>query len=187
MRRLLTITLLAILLFNWVGYRLLSHLLEQRANARLELSLDNNQYNEEELIELRIPINLPYSTDWKEFQRIDGEIRLGDVLYKYVKRKVEHGQLVLLCLPNKSKMAVQTARDKFFMLVNDLQHESQSKDNKVPAGHNFKNLFTEYWQQENNWVLAGFDGAIQEYGPVPSYGCLSADILPPSQPPELPG
>ncbi len=184
MRRLITILLSAILLFNWVGYRLLSHWLEQRASEHLEASLDNNDYDESELVEVRVPINLPYSTDWKEFQRIDGEIRLGDVLYKYVKRKVEHGQLVLLCLPDKSRMAVRTARDKFFLLVNDLQQESHSKDAKVPSGHSFKNLFTEYWQQDNNWVLAGLDGAIQEYGPVPSFSCLSATVLPPSQPPD---
>lgn len=185
MRKPLTILLLAILVFNWVGYRLVSQWLEAHVNRTLEVSLDKNEYNEEDLVEIRVPINLPYSTDWKEFQRIDGEVRLGDVLYKYVKRKVENGQLVLLCLPNKSKMAVQTARDKFFLLVNDLQQESQSKDNsKVPTGHSFKSLFTEYWQNDDNWVFAGCDGIIQVYGPVPSEGCLSAFILPLLQPPD---
>lgn len=185
MKRFVAITLLALLTFNWVGYRFVTAWMEEQVNKELEARLDNNDYNEEELIEVRVPIQLPYQNDWKEFQRIDGEIRLGDVLYKYVKRKIEGGQLVLLCLPNKAKMAVQTSRDRFFMLVNDLQHETGSKDGKVPAAKSLKTPLTEYFTQENNWAIAHLVADLQEYGPVPANDCcLSASILPPAQPPD---
>lgn len=153
MKRIASILLLGILFFNWFGYRLLSDFLQQQANTQLEAQLDNNSYDESQLIEMRVTLNLPYQTNWSEFERVDGEIEIDGILYKYVKRKVENGQLVLLCLPNEAKMRLQTARDDFFKLVNDLQQSTQNK--KSNTGTTALNSFsTEYWQEKNNWQIA---------------------------------
>jgi hypothetical protein len=58
---------------------------------------------------------------------------------------VEKGQLVLLCIPNHSKTHLATARDEFFMLVNDLQHNGHSKSTDKQA-NTMKSPVTEYWQ-----------------------------------------
>jgi hypothetical protein len=183
MRKLLTILLLSLLVFNWVGYRLLSQYLEDRSNLKLEAQLDQQQYNEEDLIEIRIPVNLPYQNDTREFERIDGEITLGDVHYKYVKRKIENGQLVLKCIPNETKMALQTARDRFFALVNDLQQKGQHKDSKAP-GLSFKSLFNEYCEQQNNYSISS--PAIKEniFAVKDAKEYNSATILPATPPPD---
>jgi len=44
-----------------------------------------------------------------------------------VKRRYVDGNLELLCIPNKAATKIQSARDEFFKLVNDLQHPGQSK------------------------------------------------------------
>lgn len=153
MKRVASILLLGILFFNWFGYRLLSDFLQEQANVQLEAQLDENNYDESQLIEMRVTLDLPYQTNWKEFERVDGEIEIDGVLYKYVKRKVENGQLVLLCLPNEAKMRLQTARDDFFKLVNDLQHSSSNKKSTMPATA-MNSFSTEYWQEKNNWQIA---------------------------------
>ena len=150
MKRAAAILLLLIFLFNWFGYRLLSDYLQHRSDTRLELQLDQQQYNEASLIEIRVPLNMPYQTVSSNFERYDGEIEFDGIHYKYVKRKVEKGELVLLCLPNENRMRLQSARDEFFKLVNDLQQSSQEKN---PASGSIKNPVTEYWQQQNNWQL----------------------------------
>lgn len=109
----------------------------------MQSTVEANKYNDEDLVEIRVPLNLPYQTDWKEFQAYDGEIKVDGVDYRYVKRKVEHGQLVLLCIPNHSKTHLGTARDQFFMLVNDLQHNGHSKSDGKTL-HIIKNPVTEY-------------------------------------------
>ena len=60
MKRAAAILLLIIFLFNWFGYRLLSDYLQHRSDTRLESQLDQNQYNEASLIEIRIPLNMPH-------------------------------------------------------------------------------------------------------------------------------
>jgi len=137
--------LIAILLFNWVGYRLVTTILQEQADNQLQASVETNRYSDEDLLEIRVPLNLPYQTDWKEFQPYDGSIKVEGVDYRYVKRKVEHGQLVLLCIPNHSKTHLATARDQFFMLVNDLQHNGHSKSSGKQAPV-LKSPVTEYWQ-----------------------------------------
>jgi len=158
MKRAAAILLLSIFLFNWFGYRLLSDYLQHRSDTQLEAQLDQQQYNEASLIEIRVPLNMPYQNVSSSFERYDGEIEFNGIHYKYVKRKVENGELVLLCLPNQNKMQLQNARNEFFKLVNDLQNSSQ-KD--TPPASSIKNPVTEYWQQQNNWQLAAL--AIQQH------------------------
>ena len=103
--------LLLLLAFNWVGYRLLTGFMESKADIALEAKIDNSDYDESSLIEIRVPLNAPYLSDNStEFERYDGELELDGVHYKYVKRKVVNGELVLLCLPNKSKTELQNSR-----------------------------------------------------------------------------
>jgi len=60
LRKIAAILLLLILLFNWVGYRLFSDFLMHRADIRLEARLDKNDFREDELVEIKIPLHLPY-------------------------------------------------------------------------------------------------------------------------------
>ena len=102
------------------------------------------------LIEIRVPLNAPYLSDnTTEFQRYDGELELDGVHYKYVKRKVVNGELVLLCLPNKSKTELQNSREEFFKLVNDLNQTQNKKSNSS----NFKSITTEYKKENNAWAI----------------------------------
>lgn len=153
MKKLLAILLLFLLFFNWYGYRLLSAYLQAASDTTLEAKLDKNEYEESQLIELRIPINLPYHNDWTGFERYSGDIEIDGVHYKYVKRKVEKGELVLMCLPNNEKQLLQTARDNFFKLVNDLQQNDSGKKSEKNSANAFKGLFAEYQQEKNNWTV----------------------------------
>jgi hypothetical protein len=129
------------LLFNWCGYRWVMNVMQDRADLRLEAKLDRNDYDESELIEIRVPVNMPYQTDWASFERYDGEVEVNGIHYKYVKRKVENGQLVLKCIPNKAKQALETAKTDFFKGTNNLQPESPQKSS-VPQS--VKNLLSEF-------------------------------------------
>ena len=182
-KKLAAILLLLILAFNWYGYRLLSAYLEHQAAAEIEARLDLNHYNDEELIEFRVPLNLPYQTNWKEFERFDGEVEIDGVHYKYVKRKVEDGKLVVLCIPNETKMKLQTARDEFFKLVNDLSQPAK-KGEKNSTGV-FKSFTSEYWQSISEWTLTGPGTDIQHRYNTPEFNILSGILLCSEQPPDI--
>lgn len=154
MKQIASILLLGLLFFNWYGYRIVSDYLQKQSDTKLEARLDNNDYDESQLIELRVPINLPYHNDWKGFERYNGEIEINGIHYKYVKRKIEKGDLVLLCLPNNEKKLLQSARDNFFKLVNDLQQNNSGKKSPNSNSFSFKSLFTDYQQEKNNWTIS---------------------------------
>jgi hypothetical protein len=101
--------------------------MKTQANKQLEVALDNNHYDESQLIELKVPVNLPYQTSWSSYQRYDGEIEIGGVKYKYVKRKLANDTLYLKCIPNTKEMKLQTAKNDFFKLTNDLAQNQNPK------------------------------------------------------------
>ena len=181
MKRIAAILLLVLFLFNWFGYRLLSDYLQHRADAKLEARLDKNDYDESQLIKVKMPLNLPYQNNWSDYERFDGEVEIDGVHYKYVKRKIEDGQLVLLCLPNETKMQLQSAKDDFFKLVNDLQNPSQNKNSN--NGHSAKSPVTEYWQQNTNWQLEALAQQPAQNGhsinDPPAIPYLSSPVQPP--------
>jgi hypothetical protein len=116
------------LLFNWFGYRLLTAYLEDKANVQLEVQLDENNYEESQLIALKVPVtHLSYYNNSREFERVDGNIIIGGVQYKYVKRRIFNDSLEVLCMPDQVAMKFQTLKNDFFKLVNDLRHPGQGK------------------------------------------------------------
>jgi hypothetical protein len=128
LKKLAAIFLLTFMVFNWFGYRLLTNTLEGRANDQLLAQLDQNTYDESELISIKVPLaSLPYFSSSINYHRIDGEIEINGIPYKYCKSRIYMDSLEMLCFPNQGVMKIQTARNEFFKLVNDLQLTGQGK------------------------------------------------------------
>jgi hypothetical protein len=103
--------------------------MQDHQTAILESKLDRDQYNDDELISIKTPMNLPYYTNSKNYERAYGSVELNGVVYEYVKRRVYQDTLELLCLPNKTKTDLLSAKNEFFKLSIDgaiSQKESKS-------------------------------------------------------------
>jgi hypothetical protein len=128
LRKIATILLLGILLFNWIGYRLYSSYVENETSRQFEAQLDINKYNEQELISVKIPeTHLSEYTNSKSFQRVDGQVEIKGIVYSFVKQRLYNDTLEFLCVPNHSLTNIQKANNDYFKLVNDLQHSGQNK------------------------------------------------------------
>jgi len=159
--------------------------MQHKTNENLEALLDSNSYDDAQLVELKIPLHLPYQTNRTTFERYNGEIELNGRLYKYVKRKVVNDTLYLMCIANTKKMHLETARNDFFKLSNDLNQTNNSKktDNSLSV---FKSLQIVY----NNSVFdhhINSPFAFQEnfWLPAKTKSLLSSIHLSPEQPPDL--
>ena len=133
MKRIASILLLGILLFNWGGYRLFSDYFENKADMQLQAALDKNQYNESDLIRIKVAASLPYGSSSEQYERVDGSIDINGVNYTYVKRRFYQDSLELLCIPNTAKASIKNARDEFAKLANDFVLNNNSK--KAPSHH----------------------------------------------------
>lgn len=144
--------MILLLFFNWYGYRIMISAMTKDADRRLESQLDNNDYAESDLLEMRVAINMPYQTSQMEFERHYGEIEIDGKYYTYVKRKIEDGFLILKCIPNSSKEKIKAAGNDFFKMANGLDQDQPGK--KQEGNSSFaKNFWSEYDGQENNVCL----------------------------------
>jgi len=156
-----------------------------KANTQLEARLDNNQYKDSQLIELKVPIHLPYQTSWAAYERYDGEIEIDGMLYKYVKRKVANDTLYVMCIPNPKKMHLETAKNDFFKITNDLMQNGNSKKSDNSKTISFKNLQGEYddYSFQLNTIIPCSN--LRYNWPAPnSKNLLSTPHISPEQPPD---
>ena len=118
MKKALSIFLLFVFLFNTVGYKALYYWQISNANKRIAAKIKHSHYSTDQLIMIKIPINLPYLSDWTNFQPMEGQVVYKKQTYRYVKRKIERDSLVLLCLPDLEKDGIEKARQAFFLKTN---------------------------------------------------------------------
>ena len=161
MKKLAAILLLSLLAFNWYGYRLFMDVLEQQASTSLQQRLDLNQYDDNSLVEVKVPVSLPYLSNWNSFENYQGETEINGVHYKYVKRKLVNDTLILLCIPNQAKNELRSARSDYFKQVNDLQCNNKKSDSNKE--HSVKIPLSDYLLKENMCVTSDCINLLQHH------------------------
>ena len=127
MKQTAAIFLLFIFSFNMFGYRVIYNYLADSADTKLELALDEKVYNDADLISIKQPTNLPYYSNSKIFERLDGEVNINGTIYKYVKCRIYGDSLEMLCIPHTAKMKIQNSKEEFYKLVNDFNTSGDKK------------------------------------------------------------
>lgn len=134
---------MGILFFNWYGYQLITNYWQDRADRRLEASLDRKDYDESQLISIKVAVtSLSYYNSTTDFQRVDGQIDIGGIQYKYVERRILQDSIEYRCIPNQMAIRLKDAKDNYFQLVNDLSRNGQDK--KTPHSAQYKSISQDY-------------------------------------------
>ena len=127
-----------------MGYQLVYNFLSGKSDTALELALDAKAYNDDELISIKQPTNLPYYNNTKEFQRVDGEVEIDGVKYKYVKCRIYQDSLEMLCIPNKAKMKIEQSKNDYAKFAHDFQQDSNKEKKSSPEGKSSQKQLSEY-------------------------------------------
>lgn len=184
-KKVVTILLLGLLLFNFIGYKLLFYALEKSADNKITAAIDKNNYNDADLITLTVPLSMPYIQDSKDFERKDGEITLNGKVYHYVKQKISQGNLVLLCLPDEQKTQLQNAKSNYCKLTNEFQDNNSSKKSG-DNGHVVKFSVSDYEEIQTTSFTAGL--YLQDVFSYPfktNFALLKGEGIAPEHPPEV--
>lgn len=152
LKKLTAIVCCGLLLFNWFGYQLLSQWLQQKADTRLQQNFAQGNYNPQSLLELSVAVNLPYTTDWAEWESTEGNIEIDGILYHYVQRKIQDGRLFVRCLPNAEKQMVLSARDQFVKLSLSMESAPEGKKGQSQK-ISISNFIGDY---DDNIITTGF-------------------------------
>lgn len=172
-----SIFLLLIFLFNTIGYKAFFLYQERQADARIEARIRTISELDKRLISIKIPINLPYQTDWREFESVDGEMSYKGRTYKYVKRKVMRDSIILLCIDHKEKSQIEKTSSDYFKKVNDLASDNQKK----PV---LKQAKSDYYQETKDLFnpitdFRSLHSAFSSYSPREATGYPQKAKMPP--------
>lgn len=124
---------------------MLYNYMANQSDISLEKALDQKEYNESELITIKQATNLPYYTNSKDFQRIDGEVEMNGIKYKYVKCRIYNDSLEMLCIPNRSKMQIEQSKNDYAKVAHDFQQDNNKK--KSSDNKSFQKSLSEYEEQ----------------------------------------
>lgn len=188
MKKITAIFLIIFFLFNLVGYRLVVEYLQFKANTQLEARLDQNLYDDSQLIEIKVPFHVPYQTNWSDFQRYDGEIEIGGIMYKYVKRKLANDTLYLKCISNNRKMHLETVKNNYFKATSDFVQNGNTKKTGNSKDLTLKNLQGEYENFSGLLTTINSQDISQNRWPIiDDINIYSSPRLSPEQPPDFQG
>ncbi len=113
MKKALSLFLLMIFLFNLGGYYLLFWALKAQANQELSVKLDEGNYDQDETIEIRIPLTLPYPLQSKGYERQTGQFVYNREQYQLVKQKYENDTLTIVCVKDVQNKHLANVMDSF--------------------------------------------------------------------------
>ncbi len=130
--------MLAFLLFNWGGYRIVSNYFEDRSEENFQAAVDQDLYDEAALLHIKVSSNLPYTNSSPAYESANGNIEINGVSYTFVKRRFINDSLELLCIPNAEKTGIRNARDNFFRLANDFVSNNSNKKSNSSHPHTSK-------------------------------------------------
>ena len=143
-KKIATILLLTFLFFNWVGYWLFISWVESREKATWVARLDKDQYNTDQLIVLKVSAEgIPYSNSSATFERADGEIEVGNIHYRYVRKRLYNDSVEFLCLPDREGSRLRSVKNDLLRLTTGVP-DNHGKSNS--RGKTAQALLKAFWQ-----------------------------------------
>jgi hypothetical protein len=132
---------------NICGWQIFFSFAERSADRKMVASLDENKYNENDLIQIKLPLDIPYTIDKKDYERCDGETVLNGVHYNYVKRIVSNDTMYLYCVPNHQKTELNNIKTEYAKQAPDApagKKTEQSNAKKVTVSDEYNSIALSY-------------------------------------------
>lgn len=131
MKRFLAIILLSIHLFTMGGYALLFQYYIHQSDTKMVKEIFANKIDDTKLVEIKIPVYMPTIQDWPEYEVIQGQIRLKDAFYNYVRLRMTRDTMYFICVQNTAKTRLVKANVITANQINDVPLTKKGHDAAV--------------------------------------------------------
>lgn len=103
--------------------------LQYQNDKEMIQKLDAEDYSESETKIIKIPILIPYATDSKGFERVDGKFQHNGEFYRLVKQKLSKDTLYIVCVKDNENKIIDQAMSSFVKTFTDqpIDNSSSSK------------------------------------------------------------
>jgi hypothetical protein len=108
-KRSLTLLLLALFLLNMVGYYGVFVGLQVKSGQAMRDRFDAENYSAEQEVTIKVPITIPYATDSRGYERVDGEFEHNGQIYRLVKQKLQSDTLFIVCVKDNQAAKINQA------------------------------------------------------------------------------
>lgn len=121
--------MVAAVLFNAGGYDLFFQYMMYRSDVKVFDKINNNHYRHSDLVEVKIPVDMPTQQDWDSYQAISGQVEVKGARYDYAEIKITRDTLYLRVVPNPELTKLVKANVLYGKLVNDLPTSNTKHSN----------------------------------------------------------
>ena len=142
--------------------------------------INRSAYKDAELVEIAIPLNMPYMESQDDYERCDGSIEFNGTHYNYVKRKTSNDTLHLLCLPNAQKTQLYATKIDYAKQLSDAPSDKKGSEPSTIKSA----FFSEYSYQSAEYNFDTFHILINKGGSVPNSFLASCFIETAGKPPQ---
>jgi hypothetical protein len=163
-----------------VGYRFVFAVMDDMATQKLDAKLDAGDYAEENLIEIKVPLNMPYQNRVTQFERHFGEITIEGKAYTYVKMRIDKDMLVLKCIANAGKEQLKNTTNSLAKANSSQDMENNGKKHNPSFS---KNITSDYDNKNQFYDLTVNTVVIKMNYPDFTTPVLNASVPPIYQPP----
>lgn len=144
-------------------------------------ALDNNNYNEGDLTQIKFALNMPYMIANKSYERCDGQVELNGIQYNYVKRMVKNDTLYLYCIPNNQKTKISDTKNEYAKQNADYQSGKKSEQSAIQK----MNLLSEFNARSLSFSFDAYNSSPDKIVAFNNYTIQRGFILKPIQPPDF--
>lgn len=172
--------MLLVILFNLGGYSLFFQYMINRSDSKVIDRINHNRYHNSDLIEVKIPVDLPTLQDWTEFETVSGQVQFRNNKYNYAEIKMTRDTLYLLVIPNHDRTKLVNANIIYAKQVNDIPLSKKSNNSLVKKSISE----SEYRRTQLNFTAAIPVNDIIRYHNYAFFNIIKPFLGVPGQPPE---
>jgi hypothetical protein len=105
----LTLILLVLFLLNVLGYYGVFVGLQVKSGQTMRDRFDAENYSAEQEVTIKVPITIPYASDSRGYERVDGEFEHKGHVYRLVKQKLQSDTLFIVCIKDNQAAKINQA------------------------------------------------------------------------------
>ena len=137
-------------------------------------TFDEGNYHHQE-ITFKIPLTVPYSTDSREYNRVDGEFEHNGEVYRLVKQRLQSDTLYIVCVKDNTSKQINQALEDYVKTFSD--NPVSSKGNSKTVQNFIKDFISQSISIEEQ--TSGWQKTISYYSVEHQYELVSSSLTGP--------
>ncbi len=179
MKRVYSLFFLILILFNTIGYYEVLVIIDQQERERAVKKITENEETITGNLLLKLPLSSPYGQPDTEYQRVYGDVTVEGQVYHFVKQKVYHDTLYVVCLTDVQTTNVKNVIADFSKTFAGQPQKSNTPGKTITSLAKFYTMWLPATSVKNTWYsIVSHDTHLENFY---TFSTMTSVFHPPSQ------